>query len=99
MLEYSHVDSTMRAIEMTVKKSISTPRNISEQTEVNTISRALANVFTIELSDFKKTLVTKPAAALFAMIRVTLALSRWLMLDTDTVGAFTSCKKQLTMNK
>ncbi len=64
-------------METIVKKSSETSSTSQDNSDVNTISRALANDFKIELSDFKKRLVTIPAAALFNTIKITWKLKRF----------------------
>jgi len=70
--EYKNVAYETIAIAMTVVKSSGIPKIIQESTAVNINSKALANVFKIELRDFKKRLVTIPIRALFIIIKMTL---------------------------
>jgi hypothetical protein len=57
---------------MHVVESRAMPKIIHDKTAVNISSKALANVLSIELSDFKKKLVTMPINALFMTIKMTL---------------------------
>lgn len=59
----------------TVNESNGIPNIIHDSTPVNMSSSALANVLSMELSDFKNRLVTIPIAALFAIISKTLRLN------------------------
>ena len=56
----------------TVNQSMAIPNIIQHKTAVNISSKALAKVFSIELSDRKNKLTTIPMAALFNIIQITL---------------------------
>lgn len=55
----------------TVLRWIGMPKSSQQKTAVNMSSRALANVFKIELRVLRKKLVIMPMAALFSMISST----------------------------
>lgn len=54
-----------------VERPTRIPKKIHASTAVKTNSKPLANVFRMELRDFKNRLVTIPTKALFSMIAIT----------------------------
>lgn len=68
-------------IAMTVNKVIGIPKINQLRTAVNINSKALANVFNMELSFFRKRDVTIPIPALLKMIDTTLMVRMDLILS------------------